>query len=229
MNWVYWDVSCNPKTMRELLELKTVIDNLKHLKDFIYQLETSISNVDQIINAQNDVVFLKPIEEFLGHYVYLVYTSCALNCYKIFHIDEKRAFLKLFNKIENCRYDNDFRELFLTNIDKADQLIESKEQLKELCGNLREEIKANTEIIEKISSRRTKVYAHSDPDSINFETETLKDLKNLRDLAKSIYLKLYGKLFDSHYMFEVNIFSIEPVINDRKFVANYYKDLKDKI
>jgi len=215
--------------MRELLELTTVVDNLKHLKDFIYQLETSIANVNQIIKAQNDEVFLKPIEGFLGHYVYLVYTGCALNCYKIFHVDEKRAFLKLFNKIENCRYDDDFKKLFQTNIDKSDGLIESKEQLKELCGKLRTEINANAELIEKISNRRRKVYAHSDPDSVNFATETLSDLKNLRDLAKSIYHQLYGKLFDSHYMFEVNIFSIEPVINDRKFVDNYYKDLESQI
>lgn len=217
--------------MRELLELGTVNDKLGHLKNFIYDLEICILNVDQIIIAQNEGLSLRPIDGFIGHYVSLVYSTCAINCYKIFNDKEKRSFIKLFNQIENCRFDKAFNELFSENQNKGEEntLIKSKEELITLCEKLKALIISKATLIEKISNRRTKFYAHSDPDSINYETETLSDLKKLRDLAKDIYRQLDGNLYDNYFIFEVNIASIKPILNDRKFVDDHYKGLEESL
>ncbi len=217
--------------MPELLELKTINDNLNHLKSFVYDLEICISNVDQIISAQNAGLFLKPTEGFVGHYVFLAYSICAINCYKIFNKKEKRGFLKLFNKIENYTYDDEIISLFSDNQNKenGNELIKSKEELIGLCNDLRDKIETKSTLIEKISNRRSKFYAHSDPDAINYEKEKLSDIKELKDLAKLVYRQFYGSLYGVHFMFEVNIASIKPVLDDRKFVDDYYKGLEDEL
>ena len=217
--------------MKELLELKTVNDKLGNLKIFIYDLEICIMNIHKIISARNEGVALKPIDGFIGHYIFLASSICAINCYKIFEQNEKSSFIKLFNQIQNFRYDAAFRELFSDNQNKEGEirLIKNKEELISLCEKLKDLIESNSVLIQKISNRRSKFYAHSDPDSENYEIEKLSDLENLRDLAKSIYWQLDGNLHGRHFIFEINMASIQPIIKDRKFVDDYYKGKEDSI
>ena len=79
---------------REILHLDEVNDFIKYLKSFIIDIEACSDNIAQIIEAQKETN-LNPIQDFLGHYVYLAFSQCAINCYKLFHKKEKRSFYSL--------------------------------------------------------------------------------------------------------------------------------------
>ncbi len=216
--------------MKPELTLTEVNRNLEHLKRFIFDVTICTSNIEQIISSQNDGLFLKPIEGFIGHYVYLSYSNCAINCYKIFKESESWSVFKLFNKLENSKYDQELKNLIKSNGEEFDQggLIISKVQLLEKVLDIRNKIKSKSSIIKKVNNRRLKVYAHSDREAGKFQPETLVDLKEIRDLAISIFNKINGGLNDVSFMFE-NVASIGSVLTDRKLVDEQYSRMKKEL
>jgi hypothetical protein len=215
--------------MKDILDLKTVESYFEHIKLFILDLMICIDNIEAIIKARDENVNLYPTREFIGHYVYLSYSHAAINIYKIFKAEEKRSFQKLFNKFKNYRYSEDFRNLLTENSLSDDKnLIQSKDELKAVIAEIENQIIQQHLIITKINRRRETFYAHTDPD-VKIESESLSDLKLILELSKKIYNNLYGKLYSRYYMFYHSEPIITSIIEDRKFVDDYWKNEEAKL
>ncbi|SHK16327.1 hypothetical protein SAMN04488028_103208 [Reichenbachiella agariperforans] len=216
--------------MKPELTLNEVNDYIKHLKSFIYDISICISNIEQIIKSQNEGLLLKPIEGFIGHYVYLSYSNCVINCYKIFKKGESWSILKLCNKIENSDFNKELRELIESNEKTTDSggSIKSKAEFIQIVSVIRAYIDEQSAILEKVNNRRLKFYAHSDKDASDFQPETLSDLKVVKDLAIAVFHKINEGLTGVHFMFEINIASIDSVLEDRKLVDEYWQKIGSK-
>lgn len=213
---------------KEILTLEEVNSFIEYLKTFIYDIEVCSNNIEQIINAQNEGVNLIPIQHFIGHYIFLSYSNCAINAYKIYQKDEKRSFFKLFNKIDNFSYDITLKNYLKNNEEKGEDLIKNRKEFKNLTAELSKKINEKTDLVDKIKQRRLTFYAHSDPAG-KAKVETLADIKELKDFSKGIFNVFYGKFKDISFLFNNNIVSINSVIEDRKFVALYYENLEKEI
>jgi len=213
---------------RDILTIEEVNSFIEYLRIFIYDLEICSDNIQQIVNAQNEGINLTPIQHFLGHYVFLSYSHIAITAYKIFHSKEKRSFYKLFNKIQDFSYDNALKRHLEQNGDKDEDLIKNKTEFKETTTILIQKLNEKTTLINKIIQRRLTFYAHSDP-SKNATPETLEDIIELKEFSKDIFNTLYGKFNDTHFVFEFNVASISNVIDDRKSVDDYYRNLEGEI
>lgn len=209
-------------TMKDTLDLKTVENYFENIKFFILDLMICVDNIETIIKARDENVNLYPTHEFIGHYVYLSYSHVAINIYKIYKISEKRSLYKLFNKFKCHRYSEDLKNLLVENSFSDDKnLIKSKDELKIIIADIEKEINEQNIIITKIIRRRETFYAHTDP-NVNIEAESLSDLKLILELSKKVYNNLYGKLFSRYFMFYNSEAIISPIINDRKFVDDYW-------
>lgn len=222
---MYLSVNCNfYPTMyeKEILKLEEVNDFLKYLRTFIIDISICLDNIEQIISAQKSINLI-PIQSFLGHYVYLAYSQCAINAYKIFHNAEKRSFFKLFNKIRDFKYSSELRQHLSENSTKSDCLITNKSEFKDLIDELTKKIESKGALIEKIKDRRLTFYAHSDPTK-KVEPETFVEIKELVEFSKEIYNIFYGKFNSATYIFDTNQASISNVLEDRKFMDDYLKE-----
>ena len=211
--------------MKETLDLETVKNYRNFLRDFIDALEICIGNIEKIKIAQIEKVNLRPINQFLRHYVNLCYSNCSINIYKIYKSHEKRSFNKLFNKFKEFNFAPDLSRVFVTNKQQAEipNLYKSKTELLKSISEFEKEITLHHKLLDKIKTRREKYYAHSDPDK-QIEPETLAELTEIKELSKKIYNNLFGNLFYEYYVFSGNIESIQPVIEDRKTVDKQLKD-----
>lgn len=215
--------------MSEILSKKYLEEHLQFLKKMTLDLEICTSNVQDIVNAsQENGEKIKIIENFIGHYAYLTYSYSSMCVYKLFYINEKRSFLKLFNKLENLEYDIELQELLQNNALKDDNqsLFSSKEQVIETIKELRTLINNKKETITKIKNRRDTFYAHNDPNK-KFPPETLKDLIEMKKLAETVFQTLYGGFLDSHFMLKNTYWTINPIIDNSLFMYNYYKDTEN--
>jgi len=209
-------------------ELDHFIETLKRL---ILDLEISISNIEAIIvesKSNPEKIYL--INDFLGHYVYLAYTYSALNVYKIFKDEEKRSFKKLFNKLENFQYSEDLKKVLEDNKTDDDNkdLFTNKDQIKIELVKLKEAILNVQTIVDIISNRRNTFYAHYDPNK-KFPPESLDDLKTIKETAKQVFDKLYGRFYGKNFFFSNHIWTINPVLESSKFCYDYNKDLEDNL
>ena len=212
---------------REILTLEEVNDFLKYLKTFIIDINVCSDNIEQIISAQESINLI-PIQSFLGHYVYLAYSQCAINAYKIFHNGEKRSFFKLFNKIRDFNYSPELRQHLSDNLTKNDNLITNKSEFKDLADELTKMIESKSALIEKIKDRRLTFYAHSDPTK-KVKPETLVEIKELLEFSKDIYNIFYGKFNSTTFFFDTNLASINNVLDDRKFKDDYLKEREQNL
>lgn len=218
------------KLMKDVLTLEMLESYRKYLKQFITDLEICIDNIDKLIIAQSENINLQPIIYFLNHYVYLCYSNCSINIYKIFKSEEKRSFHKLFNLFKNSKVSADLSQLLRDNAENLENtdLVKSKKELLELVSTIEKEIDLKEVILVKIKTRREKYYAHTDP-TINVKPETLTELKEIKELSIWIYNLLFGRIFNVHYMFSSYIACIQPIIEDRKFVDNFWKNEETKL
>jgi hypothetical protein len=215
--------------MRETLDLKTIENYFQELKLFILELQFCIENIEELVKVQSDGINLKPISGFLSHYVYLSYSHISIITYKIYKPQEKRSFQKLFNKFRNFKYSDDFKNLLKKNSELDDEnLIKTKDDLLKVITEIENRIANNKDTIEKMLKRRETFYAHTDPDKLH-EAETLEEIKKIRDFTKKIYNILYGKFFGKYYMFEGIKTLISEILDDRKFVDEYWKNKENKI
>ncbi|MCF6132739.1 hypothetical protein [Flavobacterium wongokense] len=194
-------------------------------------LEICTSNVKSIIASTNTSgEKIKVIDNFIEHYAYLTYSYNSICIYKLFHINEKRSFLKLLNKLEHNQYDIELLNLLHKNNleEESENLFTSKSQIIDTVKRLRILIGEKEELIIKIKNRRNTFYAHSDPEK-KFPPETLGDLIEIKQLAVKLFQILYGGLFGSHYMFENYYWSVNPVLDTSIFMHDYYKNLERTI
>ncbi|MEZ4803505.1 MAG: hypothetical protein R2797_12095 [Gelidibacter sp.] len=215
--------------MKETLDLETVEDYFENLKLFILELQFCIENIERLVECKSEGLNIKPISNFLSHYVFLSYSHIAINIYKIYKPEEKRSFHKLFNKFKNFRYSESLRNLLTDNSTKDDQnLIKNKADLLNAVSEIENRIIKYEKILNLIFTRRQTFYAHTDPNA-GMETERLSDLKEIRDLTIKIYNELYGKLFGKYYMFNGISTLIDEILDDRKFVDEYWKSEEKKL
>ena len=215
--------------MKETLDLETVEDYFENLKLFILELQFCIENIERLVECKSEGLNIKPISNFLSHYVYLSYSHIAINFYKIYKPEEKRSFQKLFNKFKNFRYSENLRSLMAENGSKDDQnLITSKAELLTAISEIENRLREYEKMLNLIITRRQTFYAHTDP-TAGMETESLSDLKKIRDLTLKIYNELYGKLFGKYYMFNGIGTLLDEILKDRKFVDDYWKSEESKL
>jgi hypothetical protein len=215
--------------MKETLDLETVEDYFENLKLFILELQFCIENIERLVESKSEGLNIKPISNFLSHYVYLSYSHIAINIYKIYKPQEKRSFQKLFNKFKDFRYSENLRNLLTDNSTKDDKnLIKNKMDLLNAVSKIENRIIKYEKILNLIITRRETFYAHTDPNT-GMETESLSDLKEVRDLTLKIYNELYGKLFGRYYMFSGISTLIDEILDDRKFVDEYWKSKEKKL
>lgn len=215
--------------MKETFSKQYLIEYMEFLKKMILDLEICTSNVQEIIFAsKKNGHKITNIENFIGHYAYLSYSYCAICIYKLFHDEEKRGFKKLFNKLRNFKYDKELSDLLNENKLKHENefLFASKKQILENIENIESEIECKKDLILKIINRRNTFYAHIDPNK-KFPAETLKEIIELKELAKNIFIKLYAGFFDSYYMLNNTYWSINPVLDTSFFMYDHYKNLED--
>ena len=78
--------------MREILTLKEVNEFLESFKNNIFDLIICTDNIEQIIQQQKkDFRKINIINPFLGHYVSLCYSYCAITLSKLFIDKEKNG------------------------------------------------------------------------------------------------------------------------------------------
>lgn len=216
--------------MKDVLTLQTLESYREHLKQFINDLEICIDNIDKLQIAQSENINLQPIIYFLNHYVYLSYSNCSINIYKIFKSEEKRSFQKLFNLFRNSKVSADLSQVLRDNAENLENtdLVKNRTELLELVSIIEKEIELKEVLLVKIKTRREKFYAHTDP-TIKVEPETLTELKEIKELSIWIFNSLFGKIFNVHFMFSSYIASIQPIIEDRKLVDNFWINEETKL
>lgn len=124
--------------------------------------------------------------------------------------NQKRNIHLLFNKIINEKLDIEFTERLLKNKDFE---VYNKEKLVSRIKKMQLEIKKNKVIINKITSSRNKIYAHTDPEKtlVNVNWEELDKIINL---SNRIYNEIYGGVNNSVTLFElVPGWSVKSIIN----------------
>jgi hypothetical protein len=216
--------------MREILTLREIEDFEKLLIAFIYDIQICSDNIEQILDMQNQGINLFPIKGFLGHYVYLCYSHCAINAFKIFHKDEKRSFQKLINKINNFSYDNELTNFLKINSTKEENenFIKNKSEFKALAVELDNLIKEKWGLISKFIERRHAFYAHHDSTK-TVEPEALEDVKELREFSKKCFNYFYAKFKDATFLFDFNAASIANILDDRKLVDDYLSGIENQL
>lgn len=214
--------------MREKLSVADLESFFGHLKNFILELETCTANVASILDAQFRGVNLIPINNFLGHYVGLCYSQCAINAYKIFHSEEKRSFTKLFNKLQNFEFDNDLKQLLYNNSQSEENsgLVRNKSELLLEIAKLQQLLVEKESTINKVKLRRLKRYAHTDPEA-SVTPETLEEVQQIKELSITIYNRLYGKIFGAVFLFNSSSDSIYQILEDRETVDKFWEDMEN--
>ena len=217
--------------MHDIITKSELDDFFEVLKRLIQDLEICISNIQTIIfEDNNNYAGIHTINNFLGHYVYLAYAYSSLSIYKMFKSEEKRSFIKMFNKLEHFKYSQDLKEVLENNKSKEDskRLFKSKIEVINEIKDLKDLIIKEDEIIALISNRRLTFYAHYDPDK-KHPPEKLNDLKKISEVSKQVYDRLYGRFYNSSFLFSNYYWTIRPVIDASNFVYDYYKRLEKEL
>jgi predicted RNA-binding protein with EMAP domain len=100
------------------------------------------------------------------------------------------------------------------NENKNSKLYTKKSDVKNHISELRKQIEANKELIEKVIQARNKNYAHKDPNA-NVQLVKFEELKSLTNLASQIFNELQFRLFFNKTLLdELNDWSINYVIQN---------------
>ncbi|MBE7641387.1 hypothetical protein GUB10_13685 [Salegentibacter sp. BLCTC] len=107
--------------------------------------------------------------------------------------NQKRNIFKLFNRLENQKYDP------ILNQKVTDSIFKNRKNLIEEINKLREEFKELEAIKKKVVTARNEVYAHSDPNK-NSILFTYADLETLTGYCRKAYQTLYGGFYDIEFL-----------------------------
>ena len=209
---------------------KTELDDwLSDLKNIILDVEINISNI-HILKRQKNMYNTEVLDfGFYDCYVSQSYFICVIQLCKLFStsLNQKKSFHKLFNKLENMKYDKPLLELLDNNV--AEEILFSDlEKIKKYISIQRQEILDNEDVIKRIETRRDKVYAHSDlkPKSNSIQPEKLKDIEKLKITAVDIYNTIISGFYDKCFLFDSskNSWSIQPIID----ISLEWEEMKQK-
>lgn len=175
-----------------------------HFERIIFDAKISIDNIRRLENTKNK--FEKDALKYgFFHHTYLqnrftiiVQLAKLLSEKK----SQKKSFIKFFNKLTCSKFDNEIAQHLENNKPRKDLIKTSKELLTEVDLQ-RKKINDHLDLVSKLVDLRDKIYAHSDPDPVN-QNITTNELEVLINLCVDIYNSFRGKMFDKHFMFEVN-------------------------
>lgn len=207
--------------MKEVLTLKEVDEFLESFKNNIFDLIICTENISQIIEQKkNNSQKIQLTDPFLGHYVSLCYSYCAITLSKLFIDKEKRSLIKFLNKLENFDYDEKLTELLEQNSEKFkkgevgeyDFLLKSKREVLDKIKEIKKIIYQSESLVIKIKDRRDSFYAHFDPSKIKtIEVESLSEIMELTNTAQTIYNIFFGGLKNKTFLF-VNFWSVDKIL-----------------
>ena len=184
-------------------------------RNHIIDLQICISNIKFIIaKNQLESVTVSLMEGFIGHYISLAYSYCAITIFKLFAEKEKRSFLKLFNKLENFKLSTELLVRFEKNETEgaSETITFTKEDIIKMVSELRlmiEEIKPK---IDLIFDRRNTFYAHGDSDK-KIKPEKLLDIDEINITAQVLFNKINVMFKHSTVLFENSGWSIDVIFN----------------
>jgi len=213
----------------DILTKTELEDWLSDLQNIILDVEINISNIHILINQKNKFTTEVFDFGFYDCYVSQSYFICVIQLSKLFSnsSNQKKSFHKLFNKLENFKYDKPLLELLDNNRGEED-LFSDLEKIKKYISIQRQEILVNEDVIKKIELRRDKVYAHSDlkPKSNFIQPEKLKDIEKLKTTAVNIYNSIISGFYDKCFLFDSskNSWSIQPIID----ISLEWEEMKEK-
>ncbi|MGO3706642.1 MAG: hypothetical protein ACTJGD_02390 [Mesonia hippocampi] len=176
----------------------------KELFNIIADLSISINNAKYLINEKGSetVESIKKIG-FFKHHTYQLKFIIIVQLCKIFdnRKNQKINIHKLFNKLQTEQYDEELNKVLSKN-EESNTGLKSKQEIIKTIEYLKQEINKKRETIEKITSLRDSVFAHSDP---NNTTQDIywKELEDLINLSNKCYNEIYGKLYDCETKFEI--------------------------
>ncbi|MFM9949409.1 MAG: hypothetical protein ACKV1O_15845 [Saprospiraceae bacterium] len=197
-----------------MISRKDIEEWIEDIGNIIVDLNISIQNAERLTEDKFEFENQLKKHGFFQHHWYqlrfiIIIQLCKLLSNKP---NEKRSFNKLFNRLENDKYESSLPELLNSNKKGDIELYKSKSEIKDHVRDLRNKIDANVNLIEKIISLRNKVYAHKDPNSeaplVKFE-----ELKLLTKISSEIYNELQFKFFfiETH-LDALNDWSIDHVL-----------------
>lgn len=167
-------------------DLHISIHNALRLKKNIYQCEEQIKR-----------------HGFFQHHWYQLKFIMIIQLAKLFdnRSTQRRNFHKLFDQLTNEIYDEEMETLLKSNRDQIfTNVFKSPKEIEQTVNEIRNELKNQKTVIDKVIDARDKVYAHLDPKA-TVEAVTSDELKKLIDLSAYIFNNTRGKLFNIHAEF----------------------------
>jgi hypothetical protein len=152
----------------------------------------SYKHLSAVQDKKTELTFLN--EDFFIFFQYQQWFMLNIQLAKIFDCKNKqeRNVIKLFNKIISGQFDDELTQFFSDSSKNKSGLGYTQfiDKIKELNSS----IKNHQAIIDKVSTVRNKIYAHTDIDRIqNFPT--VYEIKSLIDLADNLYNNSRGLLY----------------------------------
>ncbi len=190
--------------MITLYELNTWLDTLEAT---IFDVKVSASNISRIVNPHNENERKVVSNGYFQQSKKTALFTCTIQLAKLFspNKNEKRSFIKLFNRIESDYFGLCIQQQLINNNNNNndEDRFCSKSDVIDNVAKHRNNVNTQSELIDRIIELRDKSFAHSDPKETTAKL-TLAEIGYLVELAVSIYNDLYNGFFGITYMFHVN-------------------------
>ncbi len=184
-----------------MLKYKELVKWFKDLGFIIFDTNISIDTMKRILNPSdiNESEILN-----LGFFTHVYLQSRFTLVVQLSKVldendNQKRNFLKLFNRLSLEKYDEEFKNYLRQNSVEAN-LSTSKADIKAVISQLRLELDSYKELIHRVKNIRNHVYAHSNSDA-NVKSVSDIELETLVNLSNKIFNVLYNKIFDAEFLF----------------------------
>lgn len=191
------------KNQTTILTLEDLEKWFKDLKNIILDINISINNIKRMrLPTDENEIYILNHGFFYHFYLQSIFATIIQLC-KLFSNSryQRRSFNKLFNRLNDDKYDIELNELLFKNADNYG-LFNSKTDINFEIVKLTNEIAVHKDLINNIIILRDSCYAHSDPDA-NIPNVSNADLELLKTLANGIYNTLSSKLLNNTFMFEM--------------------------
>lgn len=193
-------------------ELLTWFQDLGYI---IFDTNKSIDNLQRIRQPSDENEKQVLSIGFFSHFYHQSRFTLMVQLPKIFdkNDNQKRNFIKLFNRLNNDKYDEKLKYLLKSNDNKYNLLFSSKAEIRNAIKPYKIEIEEHSDIIKRVVINRNKTYAHFDPDrDIPFVTDD--ELELLVKLSNKIFNELYAGFFYHTYAFTLTkSWNVDDIIN----------------
>lgn len=197
-----------------MLKYDDLLTWFQDLGYIIYDTHISIDNLQRIRQPANEIEKQVLKIGFFSHFYLQSRFTVIVQLSKVFdeNDNQKRNFLKLFNRLTKDTYDKKLKDALKRKDNNLYLLFSSKSEIIDFVNLLKIKIDKHSEIIKKVVTIRNKLYAHSDPDP-NIPIVTDEEITSLVRLADKIFNDLYTRFFYTKYAFKhTNKWKIEPII-----------------